>query len=100
MHDQWPACCAAAPAQQQEGSTSELPLESVDGCYLAALHSSLLGELRLEQLVVGLSDGYELCRWVLGLHQGDGVQCEERASRSAAIIVVGWQKSAALQPGG
>lgn len=91
MHDQqWQACCASAPAQRQEGSTSELPLESVEGCYLAALHSSLLGELRLEPLVVGLSDGYELCRWVLCLHQGGGLQCEEWASSSTAFKPPAW----------
>ena len=64
MYDQqWQGCPAAAPDQQQEGG--ELPLEAVAGCYLAALHSCLLGELRLEPLVVGLSDGYELCRQVI-----------------------------------
>ena len=76
MHDQqWlavqQACSSGAQVGPREGGSSgELPLESVDGAYLAALHSSLLGELRLEPLVVGLSDAYELCRWVLGFWQG------------------------------
>ena len=61
MHDQqWQAHPGASGGGQAE--LAELPLEAVEGGYLAALHACLLGELRLEPLVVGLSDGYELCR--------------------------------------
>jgi hypothetical protein len=42
--------------------SGELALEQVEGRYLAALQAALLGELRVEPLVVGLSDAYELCR--------------------------------------
>lgn len=42
-----------------------MPLEAVEGSYLAAAHGALLGGLAMEPLVVGLSDGYELCRWVV-----------------------------------
>lgn len=37
------------------------PLQ-VEGPYLAAAQGALLGELRMEPLVLGLSDAYELCR--------------------------------------
>ncbi len=36
----------------------------VDGAYLACLEGCLLGEGRLDPLLVGLSDAYELLRWV------------------------------------
>jgi len=52
MHDQ----------QQQWSAGGELPLSAVEGPYLAAAHAALLGELRFEPLVLGLSDAYELCR--------------------------------------
>jgi hypothetical protein len=44
--------------------TSELRLEGVEGAYFEAAQAAVLGELRLEPLVVGLSDAYELCRLV------------------------------------
>lgn len=68
MHDQRAAWAAAGP-------TRELALEAVEGAYLAAAHGALLGELRLEPLLVGLSDAYELCRWGgQGLHTAQGEQ--------------------------
>ena len=57
-----------APLQmhdQPEWRCSGLELATVDGAYLAAAEAALLGELRLEPLVMGLSDAYELCRWGL-----------------------------------
>lgn len=73
MHDQqWQphpdGAAAGAPA-----ALPELPLEAVEGGYLAVLHACLLGELRLEPLVVGLSDGYELCRCELAGAGGERV---------------------------
>ena len=47
---------------QQAWAGGEVPLEAVGAPYLAAAHGALLGELRLDPLLVGLSDGYELCR--------------------------------------
>lgn len=49
--------------QQRGGSGGTLPLDQVEGSYLAAAQGALLGELRLEPLVMGLSDAYEQCRW-------------------------------------
>ena len=70
MYDRQAAAAAAAgqlgspPAGHRSGGSGvrELALEEVDGSYVAALQAALLGELRVEPLVVGLSDAYELCR--------------------------------------
>ena len=53
--------CGNAPGQRG-GDEPAMAQDAVESRYLAALQSCLLGDLRLEPLVVGLSDGYELCR--------------------------------------
>ena len=61
MHDQ------RLPAQAAAGAQGEaLAVEAVEGGYLGAAHAALLGGLALEPLLVGLSDAYELARWVGG----------------------------------
>ncbi|KAL4433860.1 hypothetical protein ABPG75_000301 [Micractinium tetrahymenae] len=54
MHDQ----------QHRRAGGPELPLAEVEGPYLEAAQGALLGELRMEPLVLGLSDAYELCRLI------------------------------------
>ncbi|KAL4419518.1 hypothetical protein ABPG77_005749, partial [Micractinium sp. CCAP 211/92] len=56
MHDQ----------RQRWAGSAELPLEQVEGPYLEAAQGALLGKLRMEPLVLGLSDAYELCRLIEG----------------------------------
>jgi hypothetical protein len=55
MHDQ------GRPWRGRGGS--DLPLDAVEGRYTCAAQAALLGGLRLEPLLVGLSDAYEMCRW-------------------------------------
>ena len=66
------APCAPAPTQMHDqrlpahahAAGEALAVEAVEGGYLGAAHAALLGGLALEPLLVGLSDAYELARWV------------------------------------
>lgn len=61
------ACAQLAQMHDQPGrwtGSAELPVEQVEGAYLEAAGGALLGELRMEPLVLGLSDAYELCRLI------------------------------------
>jgi hypothetical protein len=54
------ACGLLAQMHDQQ----QLDVPTADGTYLEAAQSALLGELRFEPLLVGLSDAYELCRTI------------------------------------
>ena len=83
------AAPAHAPGPQmhdeQRWVGGELALCAVRVEYLSAAQGALLGALRLEPLLVGLSDGYELCRrvqgWQSGGGGGGGGGCGGRAGR-------------------
>lgn len=53
-------------------------MEAADACYLDALRACLLGGLTMGPLLLGLSDGYELCRWA-------GWEAADVAGMTAAV---------------
>lgn len=64
---------------QEEGGEQLSMVEAAEACYLEALRACLLGGLTMEPLLLGLSDGYELCRWA----------GEEGCCAGVAALVVG-----------
>lgn len=72
------ARCTSALGHEEGGEQLSM-VEAGDVCYLEALRACLLGGLTMEPLLLGLSDGYELCRWA----------GEEGCCAGVAALVVG-----------
>lgn len=56
--------------QQAVCQGEEVGADAVEDCYVRAAQAALLGGLRVDPLLVGLSDAYELCRQVARVQLG------------------------------
>jgi hypothetical protein len=75
--------------QQAVCQGEEVGADAVEDCYVRAAQAALLGGLRVDPLLVGLSDAYELCRQVARVQLGR--QLNPLARGVCTGRVAGWQ---------